>query len=147
MAETKRVVILNPQRMLQSEYARQDWVINAEEGTSISDVLDPAYWAHVSAQMKPYDRAEVRLETGEWMLELLVLTSERNWARVHLLQKYDLVATEQVAPPAQKHLVKWRGPQHKHCVVRIADNEVLSKDHESAEIAAQWLRNYENTTS
>lgn len=148
MAEAKqRVVILSPTRFAQSEYVRQEWVVNAEEGTTINDVLDPAYWSHVSAEMKPYARIEVRLETGEWLLELLVLTCERNWARVHLLNKYDLVATQDIAPPPQKHIVKWRGPQHKHCVVRIADGEVLTKDHETAEAATQWLRNYENVTA
>ena len=85
MDEKKRVVILNPSRLQGAEYARQDWVVNAEEGTKISDVLDPAYWAHTSAQMKPYDRIEVRLETGEWILELLVLSADRNWARVQVL--------------------------------------------------------------
>ena len=139
-------MILNPSRLQGAEYARQDWVVNAEEGTKISDVLDPAYWAHTSAQMKPYDRIEVRLETGEWILELLVLSADRNWARVHVLQKHDLVSTEQVAPPAQMHVVKWRGPQHKHCVVRLSDGEILSKDHDTAEIAAQWLRNHEQVT-
>ena len=147
MADTKRVVILNPTRFQAAEYARQDWVVNVEDGTTINDVLDPAYWAHVSAQMKPYDRIEARLESGEWLLELLVLSADRNWARVHVLQKYDLVATEQVAPPAQKYIVKWRGPQHKHSVVRISDGEVISKDHDTAEIAAQWLRNYEQVTA
>ena len=145
MSDEKRAVILNPSRLALSEYARQDWVVNAAEGTNIADVLDPQYWAHVSAQMKPYDRIEVRQETGDWMLELLVLSCDRNWARVHLLEKYDLVETDAPAPPAQKHVVKWRGPQHKHCVVRISDGAVLQKDMDSAEAAAQWLKNYETT--
>ena len=146
MNDKKRVVIHNPSRFLGAEYARQDWVVNAEEGTTISDVLDPAYWAHVSAQMKPYDRVEVRLETGEWMLDLLVLSSDRNWARVHVLHNHSLVEVGQVAPPATLHQVKWRGPQHKHCVVRISDGQVLSANHDTADIAAQWLKNYEQNT-
>lgn len=142
-----RAVILNPQRLLLAEFARQDWIVNAEAGTTVSDVLDPQYWAHCSAQMKPYDRCEVRLETGEWMLELIVLQCDRNWAKVHLLEKYDLTAVESLAPAPQKHIVKWRGPQHKHCVVRISDNEVLSTGHETGEAAQAWLKQYETTVA
>jgi hypothetical protein len=143
----KRSVTLQPERMQTIEYARRDWVVNAEENTSIDDVLDPMYWAHVSVNMRPFDRIEVRLETGEWVLELLVTQCDRNWAKVHVLHKHDLVASISEAPPATRHMVKWRGPQHKFCVVRIADSEVLQTGFGSAEEGAQWLRNYEQTVT
>ena len=63
--ELKRAVILNPQRRGLAEQMRQDWVVNAEEGTSVQDVLDPSYWAHIAAELQQYDHIEVRLETGE----------------------------------------------------------------------------------
>ncbi len=62
MDQEKRALILNPQRMKLAEYERQDWVINAEDGTSPDDLKDPGFWAHVSAQMKPYDHVEVRID-------------------------------------------------------------------------------------
>ena len=145
--EKKRIVIVNPQRMQLAESWRRDWVVNAEAGTAINDVLDPAYWSHMSAELTPYDHIEVRLETGEWMLELVVLASGRNWARVHVMHKHDLAATEPAAAPSAKHIVKWRGPQHKHCVVRVADNEVLQTGFDTAETAGQWLLNYEKVTA
>ena len=65
MTDKPRAVILNPQRIGLAEQLMQHWVVNAEEGTTVADVLDPGYWAHCAAQMQVYDRIDVRLETGE----------------------------------------------------------------------------------
>ena len=147
MSETKRVNILNPQRMGLAEQMRQDWIVNAEEGTIPSDVMEPSYWSHMSAQMQPYDRIDVRLETGQWLMELIVLGVGRNWAHVHLVAKHDLQPVEDSMPSAIKHKVKWRGAQHKHCVVRISDNEVLQTGFDTAGAAQAWLNNYETVTA
>ena len=142
----KRAVILNPIRMKLAESARADWVVNAEEGTTIQDVMDPMYWSHMSAQLHPYDHVEVRLDTGEWMLELVVLSQGLNWAKVHVLHKHDLVACVDAPPEAQKHMVKWRGPQHKFCVMRLQDNQVLQSGLER-QAADAWMANYERTVA
>jgi hypothetical protein len=63
--------------------------VDAKAGTKIEDVLQPQYWAHVAGQLGPYTRIEV-LETGEWMLELLVINCGRNWAKVQVLHKFEL---------------------------------------------------------
>src|SRR5438270_251157 len=47
----KSARILNPQRIGLAEQLRQDWVVNAEERTTIEEVMDPQYWAHIAAQM------------------------------------------------------------------------------------------------
>lgn len=142
----KRAVILNPQRHGLREQLRQDWVVNAENGTKIDDVLDPQYWAHVSALMQPYDRIEVLQETGEWMLELLVINTGRNWAQVHVLHKHDLEQRAESMPAALKHKIEWKGPQLKFCVIRIADSEVIQKELASKVAAAEWLAGYERAT-
>jgi hypothetical protein len=74
---------LTEARMGLAESKRQDWVVNAEEGTTVEQVLDPMYWAHVGPKFTLYDRVDVRVDTGEWMLELIVIQTGRNFARVH----------------------------------------------------------------
>lgn len=143
--EPKRVVAINEDRFKPAEYVRNDWIVNAEEGTTPNDVLDPQYWAFVSPHLKPYDHIEVRLETGEWVMQLLVLKSERTYARVHLLHKHDLADPNEDIPLPQRHEVKWGGPQHKFRVIRIADGAVLEKGFENQGEAATWLRNYERS--
>ena len=44
MAEDNRTKVLNPQRFKLAEFARQDFVVEAEEGTTVEDILAPAYW-------------------------------------------------------------------------------------------------------
>lgn len=144
-ADAKRAVILNPQRMTLAEQCRQDWVVNAEAGTTVQDVLDPAYWAHMAVQMQPFDRIDVRLETGEWMLQLLVINHGRNWAQVHLLHHYDLAKRAETMPSAQKHSVEWKGPQLKWCVIRLADSEAVMKELASKQAAAEWLAQHEKS--
>jgi hypothetical protein len=142
----KRALILNPQRMGLAEQVRQDWVVNAEQGTSVADVMDPQYWAHMAAHLQPWDRIDVRLETGEWLLELLVINKGRNWAQVHMLAQHDLETRAETMPAAQKHKVEWKGPQHKWCVIRLADSEMIQRELGSKEAANAWLSTYERTT-
>jgi len=143
----KRTVILNPSRMGLSEYLRQDWVVNAEEGTTVQDILDPGYWAHTSAQMKPYDRIEVRLETGEWIADLIALQVDRNWARVHMLHLHDLVAVASEVPAPQKFRVEWKGPQRKHVVIRLSDSLAIQEGFSAKTEAIAWLQTYEQATA
>ena len=143
----KRVVILNPQRRHLVEAARQDWVVDAEEGTTIDDVLEPAYWSHVAAEFSDLDHVEVRIETGEWIVELTVLQHDRNWAKMFLRQKYLIQDAMVASTPTAKHRVEYKGPHLKHCVVRIADSEVIEKGIATKVDADRWMRDYESRTS
>jgi hypothetical protein len=144
--DDKRAVFLDPQRMGLAEHGRQDWVVNAAAGTSVQDVLNPQYWAHMAAQMQPYDRIDVRLETGEWMLELLVGGVGRNWAQVHLLHQHELTKLADVMPRAQHHRVEWKGPQRKWAVIRLSDDEILQDGKVSRAEAQAWLEQHEKLT-
>lgn len=145
--ESKRDVMLMPARMQLAEHARQDWVATAEEGTTIEDVLDPQYWSHMAAQMQPMDRIDVRVDTSEWLLELLVIQVGRNWARCAVLHQHDLTPPSEADAVASGFEVKWGGPLNKWRVIRLSDREVLSMKHDNREAAADWLRQYEKTVT
>ncbi len=134
----KRAVFLQPERMGTREHRRQDFAVNAEAGTRVEDVLDPQYWAHVANTMEPYARVEVLEESGEWMLELLVLNVGRNWAQVHLLHKHDLSERAETMPNAQTHKVEWKGPQRRFAVIRISDSQCLQDGFVSKLEAQVW---------
>jgi hypothetical protein len=145
-----RTLILDPQRMALSEVLRQDWVVNAEEGTAIEDVLKPAYWSHMSMNMNVYDHIEVRLETGEWILELIVLEQGRNWARVYLAHQHNLrrieAQSETVPSVVAQHEVAWKGPQHKYAVIRTSDGQMIQNGFVEKVAAFEWLTNHEKAT-
>lgn len=144
MSEEKRSLILNPQRIGLAEARRQDWVVNAEEGTTVQDVLDPGYWAHCASSMQVYDRIDVRLETGEWLLELFVLDVGRNYARVFLAKKHDFADSNiEVPVGAIKHKVEWKGPQRKHVVIRLSDGAAIQEGFSEKAVAMEWMANHE----
>lgn len=139
----KRAVILNPQRMGLAEQMRQDWVVNAEEGTTVQDVIDTGYWAHIASQLQVYDHIEVRLETGEWILELIVLDVGRNYARVYVANKHDFAEVQKDTPTnAITHKVEWKGPQRKHVVVRLSDSAAIQEGFSTKTEATTWLENH-----
>ena len=133
-------------RMQSAEYWRRDWVVNAEQGTTREDILKPGYWALVAYKMHAYDHIEVRLETGEWLAELLVLPgSERTFAYVALLHFHQLsaVSLPEVSPLFR---VDWKGPQHKWAVIRVSDSAMLKNGFENKAKAQEWLTNHERAT-
>lgn len=145
VAEKKRSVTIHPQRMKLAEYDRQDWTVTAELGHTIEDVQQPDYWAHMAEQMKPYDHVEVRVDDGAWVAYLLVTACGKNWARVQLLSKYDLVEDSNVPTSSAKHKVEWKGPHFKFCVVRISDGEKVKEQCTSRAEATTWMTEHERT--
>ena len=148
IAHLDRKSLANPQRMQLAEQWRQDWVVNAEEGTTVDDVLNPTYWASVATQFQVFDKIEVRLETGEWILELIVMSVGRTHATVYLAKRYDL---KELADPGDQHdhrsdfEVIWRGIQLKFGVQRRSDKAWIQDGFKSKDLAQSWLENYERT--
>jgi hypothetical protein len=145
MQETKRAPQINLGRIRLAEYDRQDWVANAEEGTTIDDIKEPAYWALIASQFKPYDHIEVRAEDGTWIADLVVMGCDRTWARVHVKNVHKLTSGDVSMSQASKHEVFWRGPQHKWAIKRTADHEVVKNECATREEAEKWLKEYEKT--
>jgi hypothetical protein len=138
--------VMTPARMRLAEYDRQDWVANVEFGVDLEDILDPGYWAHMAAQLKPYDHIEARAEDGTWVADLVVLGADRTWAKVALKQKYNLSSKDVSQTQAHKHTVEWKGPQHRFAVVRSSDSAMLKSGLQTKEDAAEWLKGYEQAT-
>jgi len=144
--EKKRAVVVDPQRMQSAEYVRREWVCTAEEGTTADDVIDPGYWAHIAAQLTIYDRIEVRVDTGEYLLELLVKDVGRNWAQVAVLHHHDLAGKVKTGQAMEAEFeALFKGPQRKWCVIRKSDAKVLEERLADKTAALAWISNYEST--
>jgi hypothetical protein len=146
-AKPKRVVQINNTRMQMAEYWRNEWVVNAELGTTVEDVMDPQYWAHMAAMLKPYDRIEVRVDDGSWLLELIVTGCDRSWAKVHLLQRYELTTADVAQTQSAKYEVAWKGPQHKWVVIRLSDQMMIKSELGSKNIAYTWMLDFEKSAA
>lgn len=143
----RREVVLVESRLGLAEHKRQEWVVDAEEGVSVEDVLDPMYWAHVAGKFNIHDRVEVRQETGEWILELIIVGVGKNWARMFVAAAHELSKTVAEAPRvAIKHKVEYKGAHKKHCVIRLADSALLQEGFATKALAEEWLANHERVT-
>lgn len=145
-AEQKRSPIIDSTRMRLSEYERQDWVANIEFGTTLEDILNPGYWAHMAAYLRPYDHIEARSDDGTWIACLIVTGCDRTWARV-VVDRVIKLTTREVAETQARpvHKVEWKGPQNKFTVIRIADSEPIRAGFATKDEALLWLREHERT--
>lgn len=138
---------LNQSRFNQAEYVRNIWAVTPEAGTKVEDMLDPAFWSHVAASLKPWDKIEVRAEDGTFYAELLVLQSARNWAKVRLLSRVELKDAMPEGREVDGHIIKWAGPHAKWRVIRSTDNAVIHEKAESEAAANKWLTDHLRVTA
>ena len=141
-----RSPVAHPSRMRLAEYDRQEWIVNAEPGHTIDDILKPGYWAHMAPQMSAYDHIEVRAEDGSWVADLLVVQVDRMWAKVVLKSKFEFSSSENPTDVDQ-HVVEWKGPQHRFAVIRISDREKIRDGFHTKEEAGAWMREHERVIS
>ena len=142
--EKKRDVSVDPARMQLAEYQRQEWVCNVPPEITREDVLNPAFWSHMASLMKPYDHIEVRQEDGSWLSQLIVLQSDRLWAKVFEMRFVEFKTEALKIEAPTKHKVEWKGPQHKWAVIRLSDSEMLKSGMEKDE-AFRWMNEHERT--
>ena len=137
--------MLDPSRFTLDEHANQNWTLTVEQNTTLDDVLKPEFLANVANRLHPYDRIRVRIDTGEWYAELLVVQCGRVWAKIVPLFTIDLVEKmdEEVEGEAfDQFIIQFRGPHLKFCVVRKIDKEPIKDKLDSKVEAQQWLANY-----
>ena len=134
-----------PERIGLAENKRHDWVVDVPISVCLEDVMEPSYWAHVSAEMDPLDHIEVRSEDSSWVADLIVQFCERNYAIVVLKQLVKLDPTTEVPITSIKHKVEWKGGIHRWSVIRLADSQMLQSSFKSKELAHAWLIEHEKT--
>ena len=135
-----------PNQFSLAQYKRNDWVAEIHHKYTVNDILDPAFWAHVAAEMNPFDIIEARWEDGSRIVNLRVVYCERTYAKVKIISTEDL-ADESKEVPAEslKHRIDWKGPHLRFCVIRNSDNEILSQGHKERGQASAWMTDYERT--
>jgi hypothetical protein len=138
-------VKLERNRFHGAEFRRLIYVADIEQNHNRATVINPAYWANVSAQLQPFDRIEVRCEDGTWISELLVLEVGRSYVRVKELTHYKLTTADvaQSQDAIQTGFeVFWRGSHHRWSVKRLADNEVVHTGEPSKNDANSWVQEH-----
>ena len=116
-------------------------------GLQPEDLLNPAYWAHHGVKLRPMDEIRARAEDGTWVAYLLVLASDRTWARVTIdrvlkLTTADVSMTqateEELKRLKSEYTISFSGPE-KYRVIRKSDKNVMKAGLEQKGDAELWL--------
>lgn len=141
---------LAPNELWQLDHVSTRYDAKIAIGVPPKELLVPAFWAHHSAKLRPWDEIRARAEDGTWIGTYLVLDSSRTWTKVHQLSLHHLTTSDvsmtqasegQVNDFIAAHKVTYRGP-HKWSVVRASDNAVLLEGKEQKDDATSWLRDF-----
>lgn len=134
---------LFPGQLVTAEYHRGDHVAMPEAGTTLKEMTDPAYWAHVARTVRPWDRIEVRPKDGTWWAELLVRAVEPFTVVVHVLRSAEFnrpAALEPLGPP-DGYEFQSKGSRG-WAVIRTSDKQTLQQNLPTEEAAGAWLHAY-----
>lgn len=131
-AVPKGFAVLESQFRLR-QHVNQDWCVAVPHGVTREQLLDPACWANIAAQLTVNDTIIAIPESGEFRIELIVTEIGKAMARTRVLRWNALVddvdeaTAKDYAKVDEIMKVQWRGPAKdgKWCVDRKIDNARL----------------------
>jgi hypothetical protein len=141
----KKSIKIPESRFKEASFARTQWQVIAEHGTTLEDIKKPEYWAHVAKQLKITDEITVICEDMTFKVNLDVLDKSNTWAKVFVTDYIDYTeATGETMPeaPQKEFKVKWGGPHVKYQVIRAEDSEVVKEYFATEADAYNYLRDY-----
>lgn len=142
-ATERKLQPMAPIRLAEADQKRRKLIGDADEGALVDDLRDPAYWAHVAQQLRPWDEVRVRAHDGTWYADCLVLEAGRNWARMHI-ERVEYLTTADVAITQADTLspyeITHRGPRAMWSVIRKSDRAVQVEGLQTMQQAADWLK-------
>lgn len=131
---------LHASRCQLAEQARNVYSAVLESGTTMDELKEPSFWAHVSGpkNFRPMDRIEVMPEDGTFWAELLVLNAGPMFAKVYVMRHHEIgeVGTSSLSDAFQ---IGWKGPVRQYAVIRAKDNTIMQDKFASRETAMGWL--------
>ena len=139
-------VSLPPNGLQDFEHFCRHYGLALAHDVPLERALEQDFWAHVGGKLRPFDRITLMAEDRTWMAETVVLSAGKGFARLHLLQRFDLVASadelEAAEADALPLTVKWNGPKEKWVVIRKADQNKLKTGIDSKADAESFALNY-----
>jgi hypothetical protein len=134
-------VPLRPDRWQLREHRNPGHWICVEPGTTLEQLLEPAFWANVARHLRPNVTVEVHWDDSSQFAELYVTSAGRNWAAVSLLRHHELARHAPVSQEAQ-FKVAWMGPVDKFAVIRLKDSAKIKAGFATEALAQAFLGQY-----
>jgi hypothetical protein len=141
--EKPKVLKLPERRFQLAQSVRNVWHATIDSAWPRDVIYQPTFWAHLrsSGRPAPGDEIIVRPDDMSWRAHLEVRDVGPQAAYVNEIhfKEYTDLTLEKMAAVSPSFEVKWRGPHHKHSVVRISDNATVQPGFESREAGLRWI--------
>jgi hypothetical protein len=125
-----------PARLDLSEYVRNQYTLPIPKEVKLEHVLDENFWANVAMTLKPWDRIEIQPADMSYHAVVVVIATDRLWAKVALLSYTEL----RIVAVQGDLVVQWSGPHTRFRVMRGAD---VLKDNFTTKVEAEtWRDNH-----
>lgn len=122
----------------------------ADEAHTPEDAQRAQYWAHIASlrTLRVNDVLEVRSETGQWHLDLVVYAATNKAVAVRVLREWispDYAGSEdnRIELPESGIIVKYMGPAKKWAIIRASDRQTIKDGLNSKQDALREAGEYE----
>jgi hypothetical protein len=140
------LVHITPNRLTTHEHRHKIFFADIPSGHILSQLMEPAYWAHVVNKVNIGDEIIALAEDNLYRAHLLVLGKGVGWVQTYCLQFDELTKPfEMPADADTSYIVEFSGNMHKWRVRRRSDNLVLVSQLKTRDEAVQFLRQYQIT--
>ena len=138
---TNNAKALMPGRLRPTEAMWRTYGVLVESHVPSESILEPGFWCHVAAKLRPLDRLEVIDDAGTWLAVLLVRAVGQREASVTLLWSAELRPETALSGSTDEAMKpRWGGFKHRWTVVQ-GDN-LLRQGMSSREEAETWIRSH-----
>lgn len=138
-AAARKAPKLHPSRFHLDEHAHNTWAAHPERTVAFEELLDPAFWGHVSEQkLRPGDTILIYPADSSYRAALAVRAAGKLYAQVAVLWKTDFPELELVDVGA-RFTTGWVDPQTRWAVLRLKDKTVMQGGFDSQSAAMAWL--------
>lgn len=121
-----------PNAFNQTEFARRSWSLTSD--APFEEHLTPEAWAHIATKLKAGDIIELSPPDRSYFAELIVLGSDKTWAKIAVLRKVDIKANAAVES-IDDYKITHRGPK-KWSVLK--GKEVLAENLDTRDDAEKF---------
>lgn len=138
MSDVKKVEPLSHRNICNYKQKGSFFLVTVSPDVCVQDLLDPAFWAHVSGAnfLGDCNIVYVTWEDGAQFAQLYVREYQRTSARMELILHSDFRNKSKKPVPKKdgdkkpdpKFRVFWAGPNGLYRVIRISDDQVMMSD-------------------
>ena len=131
-----------PQRLNIVDHSIVTWYLTFPPETTVEDIMVSDVWAATAGpQLRPFHRIKIDAEDISWTRTFVVTSVGTNSAVLALESEvlFDEAEKAVTTPDVPLYKEVWKGPVHKHQIVRLSDGAVVKKDVATKAECHRWI--------